>query len=228
MCTLDTDKIYLTWRKDVDRPRHIIGILQRDNNNYSFMYSEKNVAIAAQEDDFTYYPAFNDVNKVYTDNVLEVFKRRLLNPQRRDYDNFLNYWGAISYKDDTFSLLGLTGAKLLTDNFEFIAPHKEYPARFNTDVSWLNTKSQYIVDSIRQLSNKEVEDRISLELQPENSYDNKAVKVLFEKETLGYIKSIHCENVFDAISENKSVKLHVANITKNGTIKEVLLRINIG
>lgn len=228
MCTLDTDKIYLTWRKDVDRPRHIIGILQRDNKEYSFMYSEKNVAIAAQEDAFTYYPAFNEVDKVYTDNVLEVFKRRLLNPQRRDYDDFLNYWGAIGYKDDTFALLGLTGAKLLTDNFEFIAPHYEYPARFNTDVSWLNTKSQYVVDSIRKLSNIEVEEKISLEPEPDNSYDQKAVKVLFEKETLGYLKSIHCENVFDAISKGKPVKQQVANIIKNGTIKEILLRINIG
>ncbi|PWL73864.1 hypothetical protein DBY21_10015 [Candidatus Gastranaerophilales bacterium] len=227
MCTLDTDKIYLTWRKDVDRPRHIIGILQRDNNNYSFMYSEKNVAIAAQEDDFTYYPAFNEINKVYTDNVLEIFKRRLLNPQRRDYDDFLNYWGAIGYKEDTFSLLGLTGAKLLTDNFEFIAPHEECPARFNTDVSWLNTKSKYVVDKIRQLTNKEIEERLSLKQEPENSYDDKAVKVLFEQELLGYLKSIHCENVFNAINKGKMVRTQVANIIKNGTIKEVLLRINI-
>lgn len=227
MCTLDTDKIYLTWRKDVDRPRHIIGILQRDNNNYSFMYSEKNVAIAAQEDDFTYYPAFNEINKVYTDNVLEIFKRRLLNPQRRDYDDFLNYWGAIGYKEDTFSLLGLTGAKLLTDNFEFIAPHEECPARFNTDVSWLNTKSKYVVDKIRQLTNKEIEERLSLKQEPENSYDDKAVKVLFEQKLLGYLKSIHCENVFNAINKGKMVRTQVANIIKNGTIKEVLLRINI-
>ncbi len=227
MCTLDTDKIYLTWRKDVDRPRHIIGILQRDNNNYSFMYSEKNVAIAAQEDDFTYYPAFNEINKVYTDNVLEIFKRRLLNPQRRDYEDFLNYWGAIGYKEDTFSLLGLTGAKLLTDNFEFIAPHEECPARFNTDVSWLNTKSKYVVDKIRQLTNKEIEERLSLKQEPENSYDDKAVKVLFEQELLGYLKSIHCENVFNAINKGKMVRTQVANIIKNGTIKEVLLRINI-
>lgn len=227
MCTLDTDKIYLTWRKDVDRPRHIIGILQRDNNNYSFMYSEKNVAIAAQEDDFTYYPAFNEINKVYTDNVLEIFKRRLLNPQRRDYEDFLNYWGAIGYKEDTFSLLGLTGAKLLTDNFEFIAPHEECPARFNTDVSWLNTKSKYVVDKIRKLTNKEIEERLSLKQEPENSYDDKAVKVLFEQELLGYLKSIHCENVFNAINKGKMVRTQVANIIKNGTIKEVLLRINI-
>ena len=228
MCTLNTNKIYLTWRKDVDRPRHIVGILQRDNDDYSFMYSEDAVSKAVQDDDFTYYPAFREIDEVYTENVLEVFKRRLLNPQRRDYDDFLNYWGAVEYKDDTFSLLALTGAKLLTDNFEFIAPHTEYPARFITDISWLNTKSQYLVDSIRNLSNKDVEDRLSLELDPNNEYDKKAVKVLFEREHLGFIKSIHCENVFNAIKEGKDVKVKIANIIKNGTIKEILLRIEIG
>ena len=60
-----------------------------------------------------------------------------------------------------------------------------------------------------------------------NEYDKKAVKVLFENEKLGYIKSIHCDNVFDALTENRDVQVKVANIIKNGTIKEVLLRINI-
>ncbi len=228
MCTFDTDKIYLTWRKDVDKRRHIVGILNRtQDNNYSFMYSEKNVINAVDEDGFTYYPAFNEIDKVYDENVLEVFKRRLLNPQRRDYDDFLNYWGAGQYKDDTFALLGLTGAKLLTDNFEFIAPHCEYPAKFNTDVSWLNIGSDYIVNSIRALSNDEVESKISLELEPDNLFDMKAVKVLFEDERLGYIKSIHCENIYNAISVDRNVNVKIANIIKNGTIKEVLLRINI-
>lgn len=227
MCTFNTDKIYLTWRKDIDRPRHIIGILHKDNDNYSFMYSEENVAKAASEDDFTYYPAFNEIDKVYTDNVLEVFKRRLLNPHRRDYADFLNYWGAASYRDDEFALLGLTGAKLLTDNFEFIAPHYEYPAIFNTDISWLNTKNQYVVESIRNMSMKDIEEKLSLQFEPNNAFDHKAVKVLFEDKTLGYIKSIHCENVYDALKEGSGVNIKISNIIKNGTIKEVVLRVEI-
>lgn len=227
MCTFSTDKIYLTWRKDIDKCRHIIGVLNRLGNDYSFYYSENEVKYAANEDGFSYYPAFNEIDTVYTENVIDVFKRRLLNPQRRDYDDFLNYWGAVEYKDDVFALLGLTGAKLLTDNFEFIAPHTEVPAKFNTDISWLNTKSDFIVNSIRSLSNEEVEKRISLQPESENEFDNKAVMVLFEGEKLGYIKSIHCENVFDAINNNKIVKTKIANIIKNGTIKEILLRIEI-
>lgn len=227
MCTFNTDKIYLSWRKDVNKSRHIIGILNKDNDNYSFMYSKDNVEKAKKEDGYTFYPAFEDINQVYDDKVLEVFKRRLLNPQRRDYDKFLNYWGADNYKTNDFALLGLTGAKLLTDNYEFIAPHYEIPARFNTDLSWLNLESEYVVNSIRNLNNIDIEKRISLELEPNNQYDKKAVKVLFDNELLGYIKSIHCENVYDAIKNNKKIELNIANIIKNGTIKEILLRVNI-
>ena len=226
MCTINTDVIYLTWRKDVDKVRRVIGVLKRESDNYTFEYLNDNVQRAIEEDGFSYYQPFLKLKK-YENNVLEFFKRRLLNPQRRDYDDFLNYWGAINYKDDVFSLLGLTGAKLLTDNFEFIAPHNERPARFNTDVSWLNTSSEYVVHSIKSLTNEEVEKRITLVREPNNEYDKKAVKVLFENEKLGYIKSIHCDNVFDALTENRDVQVKVANIIKNGTIKEVLLRINI-
>ena len=226
MCTINTDVIYLTWRKDVDKVRRVIGLLKRESDNYTFEYLNDNVQRAIEEDGFSYYQPFLELKK-YENNVLEFFKRRLLNPQRRDYDDFLNYWGAINYKDDVFSLLGLTGAKLLTDNFEFIAPHNERPARFNTDVSWLNTSSEYVVNSIKSLTSEEVEKRITLVREPNNEYDKKAVKVLFENEKLGYIKSIHCDNVFDALTENRDVQVKVANIIKNGTIKEVLLRINI-
>lgn len=226
MCTINTDVIYLTWRKDVDKVRRIVGMLKRDNDNFTFEYIKENIEAAIKEDGFSHYQPFKELIK-YENDVLEFFKRRLLNPQRRDYDDFLNYWGAINYKDDVFSLLGLTGAKLLTDNFEFIAPHKERPARFNTDVSWLNTNSEYVVNSIKTLTNEEIERRITLVCEPNNEYDKKAVKVMFENEKLGYIKSIHCDNVFDALTENRDVQVKVANIIKNGTIKEVLLRINI-
>lgn len=227
MCTINTNEIYLTWRKDIDKSRHVVGKLYKIDDSFFFQYIKENVELAIKEDGFTYYPPFLYIDEVYSENVLQTFQRRLLNPLRSDYNDFLNYWGALEYKDDVFSLLGLTGAKLLTDKFEFIAPHNEIPAKFNTDVSWLNTKSENLVNAIRSLSNSEVEPFISLDLDENNLFDTKAVRVLFKNETLGYLKSIHCANVHDAIINNKDVKVKIANIIKNGTIKEVLLRIEI-
>lgn len=227
MCTISTDVIYLTWRKDLKKERHIIGKLSRNNGRYSFSYIKENIKNLQASNSFHPYPAFQETDEFYTENVLEIFGGRLLNPQRRDYEDFLTYWGANNYKNDTFALLGLTGAKLLTDNFEFIAPHTEVPASFNTDVSWLNTDNEYVVNEIRRLSNKEIEQKIKLILDTNNEFDKKAVKVMFENEKLGFLKSIHCENVHDAIISGRTVNTRIANIIKNGTIKEVLLRINI-
>ena len=226
MCTFDTDKIYLTWKKDTLSKRHIIGVLTRDDNQYFFKYLPGNLAIA-QQSGFSYYPAFDNTKKVYKENVIDVFARRLLNPARRDYDDFLKYWGAENYKDDIFAILGLTGAKLLTDNFEFIAPHQEYPASFNTNISWINVDSEQVVNSIKQLPIEVINQKIMLLPEPENEFDSNAVKVLFDNDKLGYIKSIHCKNIFDAIAAGYKVKHKVANIIKNGTIREILLKINI-
>lgn len=226
MCTFDTNKIYLTWKKTFESSRRIVAILEKKENSYKFYYIKENIELAKKEG-FQYYPAFQDLDKIYTENVLENFQRRLLNPARRDYKDFLSYWEANDYEDNIFALLGLTGAKLLTDNFEFIAPHDEMPARFLTNVSRINLSDKNVVDEAKTLSNSELQKRLSLVQDKTNSYDNKAIKVLFDKNTLGFIKSIHCHNIYNALEQQKQVSFEVKNVIKNGTIKEILLKINI-
>lgn len=226
MCTFNTNKIYLTWKKTFESSRRIVAILEKKENSYKFYYIKENIELAKKEG-FQYYPAFQDLDKIYTENVLENFQRRLLNPARRDYKDFLSYWEANDYEDNIFALLGLTGAKLLTDNFEFIAPHDEMPARFLTNVSRINLSDKNVVDEAKTLSNNELQKRLSLVQDKTNSYDNKAIKVLFDKNTLGFIKSIHCHNIYNALEQQKQVSFEVKNVIKNGTIKEILLKINI-
>ena len=95
MCTINTNVIYLTWRKDINKVRHIIGELKYINGKYTFAYIKENVNKAKEDDNFINYPAFIEIDEIYTENVLEIFNRRLLNPQRRDYDSFLNYWALL-------------------------------------------------------------------------------------------------------------------------------------
>lgn len=227
MCTFDTDKIYLTWKKGVDDKRHIIGVLKKENDNYSFSYLQESLE-TAKKDGFLNYPAFDDVTKSYNENVLEVFNRRLINPTRADYDKFLSYWCAMEYKGNIFALLGLTGAKLLTDNFEFIAPHTEIPAVFYTNISWLSAAKDEVKEEVRAISNfDEINPHLTLMLDAENSHHKNAVVVLYKQQKLGYLKSIHCDNVADALRAGKNASVGVKNIIRNGTIKEILLKINI-
>ena len=51
--------------------------------------------------------------------------------------------------------------------------------------------------------------------------------VLYKQQKLGYLKSIHCDNVADAFRAGKNASVSVKNIIRDGTIKEILLRVNI-
>lgn len=228
MCTFNTDKIYLTWKKGVDAKRHIVGVLKKDGDKYSYSYLQENIK-TAEQDGFLNYPAFDNLNQTYNEDVLKVFSRRLINPTRPDYDKFLTYWCANEYKGNIFALLGLTGAKLLTDNFEFIAPHPETPAVFYTNISWLSKATEKTKEEVRTTRDfDEISKHLTLKLDFENDYDpTNAVEVLYKQQRLGYLKSIHCENVANALRTDKTASVGVKNIIRNGTIKEILLKINI-
>jgi len=226
MCTFNTDKIYLTWKKSTDCVRHIIGVLVEEKGNFIFSYIQENLE-EAQKDGFSNYSAFSDTTKIYAENVLETFNRRLLNPTRRDYDTFLSYWCANEYKGNIFALLGLTGAKLITDNFEFIAPHLEFPATFYTNISWLSKAKDETREIVRASELNEINNNLSLQLDLQNTFDRNAVEILYKQERLGFLKSIHCDNVADALRANKNVSVGAKNIIRNGTIKEILLKITI-
>lgn len=224
MCTFNTDKIFLTWKKDYESMRRIIGVLEKKENIYIFKYYE-DLELAKQEG-FKNYPAFEDLHQTYTERVLEIFGNRLLSPLRRDYQDFLDYWCANNYRNNTFALLGLTGAKLLTDNFEFIAPHEEIPANFLTNLSWIKADVN-VMDELKRVSILEITNNLSFVQEKENKYNKKAIKVLYKNKKFGYIKSIHCDNVYDAIENHHIINTEVKNIIRNGTIKDIVLRINI-
>jgi|GEM_PF-243061 len=227
MCTFNTDKIYLTWRKGAGYLKHIVGVLYKhENNGFYFRYFDKDSLDKAKQDGFLNYPSFPDYEEIYQD-ALEVFKRRLPNPTRHDYDDFLDYWCAKDYKDDYFALLGLTGAKLQTDNFEVIAPHYEVPAVFYTELAGLHHINEDALLALREWNINENNDLMYLNAEPDNQLDDSAVKVFYKDFHVGYIKIIHNYNISKAINENLNTKTTVKNIIKNGMIKEVLLRIEI-
>jgi len=224
MCTFNTDKIYLIWRKGAGSSRHVIGVLYKDENNtFSFKYFDKEILEKAKKDGFLNYPSFPKDNEIHKD-VLEVFKRRLPNPTRRDYDDFLDYWCAKEFKNDNFALLGLTGAKLQTDNFEFIAPHYEVPAVFYTEIAGLHHINEEALNVLREL---ECNNNVNLKTDPDNKFDKNAVKVFYRDQHAGYIKAIHCASISKALKNNLNVKATIKNIIKNGIIKEILLKIEI-
>lgn len=224
MCTFETNEIYLTWRKAVGNRRYIIGKLIKDNDKYSFQYLSASGLEKAKAVGFEHYPAFPKLDKIYDEEVLTTFSRRLVNPARSDYEKFLKYWCAENFKNNNFALLGLTGAKLQTDTFEFIAPHYETPAAFYTEVAGLHHADENLLNEIKATENFE---DISLKPEPENQYDPDAVKVLYKGFELGYIKIVHSTCIAKAFKAHRNISAKIKNIIKNGSLKEILLDVKI-
>jgi hypothetical protein len=211
--------IYLSWRKGKGERRIIIGVIRRNvTEGTRFEYIKKGVE-EAKKLGFSIYEGFPDTSKVYTENVIEIFGQRLMRSERNDIKDFYDFWSINEdCKKDDYYMLAYTQGILPTDNYEFLAD-------FNP------TKSLAFVTELAGLSKTKLPsetlfngDVLRYEKEtPKNKYDKYAVKVFKGNLFLGYIKTIH-NRVF--YRSNKSFKIKVRHIEKNGILNRVFLHIS--
>lgn len=209
--------IYLSWRQGLGKRRHLVGVLKRSaTDGITFAYLASGVNEAKKEG-FTPYTEFPDIERTYTDNVLEIFGQRITKSERADISDFLDFWEIdAKYKDDKFYLLAHTQGLNPTDNFEFLADYNPSPSlRFLTDLASL---------SVQKLPAGSLKhgDTLTFELEPANPHDKYAVKVLCKGIEVGYIKKIHCR-VFHKHGADK-LKLSVKSVEQNGVVKRVFVK----
>lgn len=182
-----------------------------------FQYNEKGVE-KAKEFGFVHYEGFPDTskNKIYNENVIEIFGQRLMRSERPDLKDFYDFWNIdLSKKEDKFYMLAFTQGLLPTDNFEFLADFNPIDdLSFVTEITNLS-EAQIPSDKVS------VEDILTYELEPNNLYDKKAVRVFKGELYLGHIKLIHCK-VFH--KTNRQFKLIVQGVEKNGVLKRVFIK----
>ena len=114
------DLVYLVWNDNRENKKYIIAKLYKEKEKYHFEYITKNVE-EAKKNGFNLLISFPDENKIYTNNRLfATFSSRLPDKRRPDINKILATYQMKNY--DEFELLKRSGAKLPTDNFEFITP----------------------------------------------------------------------------------------------------------
>jgi hypothetical protein len=213
--------IHLIWRPGKGSRRISVGTIKKSaSEGIRFQYNQDGVR-EAKKLGFVHYEGFPDTSKdkIYTENVIEIFGQRLMRSDRPDLKDFYDFWNIdLSKREDKYYMLAFTQGLLPTDNFEFLAHFNPVEnLSFVTEITNL-LESQIPSDKVA------VGDILRYELEPNNKYDNKAVKVFKEDLYLGRIKLIHC-SVFHKTS--KQFDLIVQGAEKNGVLKRIFVKASL-
>lgn len=211
--------IHLIWRPGKGSRRISVGTIKKSAlEGIRFQYNQEGVE-EAKKLGFVHYEGFPDTNIIYTENVIEIFGQRLMRSERPDLQDFYDFWNVnLNKKEDKFYMLAFTQGLLPTDNFEFLANFNPVDnLSFVTEITNL-AEAQILSDKVS------IGDILRYELEPNNLYDKKAVKVFKNELYLGHIKLIHCK-VFH--KTNKQFHLIVQGIEKNGVLKRIFVKASL-
>lgn len=211
--------IQLIWRPGKGSRRISVGTIKKnETDGVRFQYNKSGVE-EAKKIGFIHYEGFPDTEKIYSENVLQIFGQRLIKSERVDSKEFYNFWNIdVSKVNHKFYMLAFTQGLLPTDNFEFLADFNPVKnLSFVTEITNL-TESKINSDQVN------IGDVLRYELEPENHYDKNAVKVFKDDFYLGHVKLIHC-NVFH--KTKKTFKLQIQGVEKNGVLKRIFVKASL-
>ena len=176
--------MWLIWKHPVTRRRYKIGILNHENDIYTFKYVDPELNNAIK-DGFNFYPGFEDIHKIYESNELFAnIETRLPNTGRADYLEILNLYN-LEKDSSKIEILKATKGRLLTDNYEFVPAFDSNKVEFDVAGTRRCSDVKICKDFIG------VNDKLYLELESDNNFDSDAIKVIFRKNGckyhLGYV-----------------------------------------
>lgn len=215
------DFLFLIWKDPKTRQNFVIGELSK-NGLYEFKYIDD--IENALTKGFTLLPAFPDKTITYkSQEMFSSFSSRLPDKKRRDIQQILSKYHLSEY--DEYALLKRSGAKLPIDNLNFIEPI------FDTDENvercfFIAGPRHYLGcngEKCEDMPSVDIGDPVLLELEPSNTHDNNAVKILTEsKKTLGYIPRYYSIGIFQRLKKNHTYKCTISNIHEEKNCNECI------
>lgn len=191
-------EMWLIWKQPKTRRRYKIAVLNYDGNNYTFKYVNPELDDAISNG-FEYYPGFEDTDKTYTSKELFAnIETRLPNSKRADYLEILNLHN-LEKESSKLEILKATKGRLITDNYEFVPAFDSSKVEFDVAGTRYCSNIQEIKDIIS------INDRLTLELEPENEHDGYAIKVLLKKDGknhhLGYVPRYYSKELTELLKK---------------------------
>ena len=180
-----TNKLWLIWKEPKERRRFVIGELTYKKNEYKFKYIDPELN-NARKNGLDFFPGFDDIEKEYVSNtdLFPNIETRLPNTARPEYLEILNLYN-LDIKSSKMEILEKTKGRLLTDNFEFVPAFDKNKIEFEV----AGTSHSDDIKNYKPIF--EVNDNLFLEREPNNKYDEYAIKVICKKNGtlyhLGYV-----------------------------------------
>ena len=115
---MEKDLVYLIWTDIKTGNKYKVAELYKIDNAFYFKYIIK-IVKEAEKNGFKLLIAFPKINALYDNpKLFATFVARLPEPTRPEIKEILETYGMTEY--DAFELLKRSGAKLPTDNYEFV------------------------------------------------------------------------------------------------------------
>lgn len=209
------DYVYVIWKSSKNRRQYVIGELVK-NGEYEFRYChEIEEAISSG---FQGFECFQDFNKKYLSKELfAIFLSRLPSENRKDINRILKRYKLEKY--DAYELLKLSGAKLPTDNYEFIDPLPNEIEHTNIKRCFYVAGTRYYIgcegENCQDAFNIDKEEKISLKLENNNEYDKFAIQVINQsKQIIGYIPRYYSKKLYNFIELGYNYDCYIKDINK--------------
>lgn len=204
--------LWLTWKAGLTdsnmRKNRIIGKLISSEGKIDFIYAFDHPDFTeALELGFEGYPELRLESKFHR-NVDDIFLKRLPSRTRKDFSNFLK---SIRLKDQnisTITLLGYSGAKVISDNFSIINPF----VGVNKDCELLSEVAgcSQFQDTINLC---QIDDKINYIEELDNKYDQNAIALYKDEKKIGYINRILAPTIKAWIINKANIDISIEKIS---------------
>ena len=211
------NEMWLIWKHPKTRRRYKIGILTYNDDKYVFKYVNPELN-DAKKAGFDFFPGFENINNVYSSEELFAnIETRLPNPSRPDYLEILNTYG-LEKSSTKLEILKATKGRLITDNYEFVPAFDKVKVQFDV------AATGHCPDMKKCSKLLNINDRLALELDPENVYDKYAIKVVLNKGNkkyhLGYVPRYYSKQLYDLLKNNVKYSAMIQGLNLKSKIKD--------
>lgn len=218
------NKLWLIWKQPVSRRRYKIGELCCIKNGYSFNYTNPELDEAIKAG-FNFFPGFEDTKKEYLSSELFAnIDTRLPNTSRPDYLEILNSYG-LERTSTKFDILKATRGRLLTDNYEFV------PIFDKTKLEFDIAGTRHCKDIKKCLTLIKTNDKLELELEPGNEYDENAIKVIINKNGkkyhIGYVPRYYTKQLAELLNEKIEYSAMISSLNFESKLNDEDITANV-